>query len=438
MAVIEQAKSTAVANSLKSRDEDVYVLNALLADVAGQLIRVTVDEIDEEINRCLKRIGTDFGLDRSTIAQINPKTRLADFTHGWARHPYRLIRRPLDANRLLPWSVQKMLDGETVAMSNPYRLPAEASVDRASFLRYGPKSNVIVPIKVGGSVIGCISFASLRLARSWPAQTVRAFERIAEIFGFGLERKRVVAETLRLRNELNYVARVSMMGELAASMAHELNQPLGAILSNAEALQAMLASEIPDLEEIRAAIADIIQDDTRARDTILRVWALFRRSEVTKLKLDLDELLSGISRIVRTDASLRNISFKIDVKPPVPAVSGESVQLQQAILNLVLNAFDAVANIDDGPREVCVEASAGEGGSSVEVRVHDTGAGIAAEAMAHIFEPFVTTKTKGMGMGLAIAKSIIEAHRGTLSIVSSSDRGSTFEIRLPITEHGIS
>jgi signal transduction histidine kinase len=133
---------------------------------------------------------------------------------------------------------------------------------------------------VGGAVIGRVSFASLRRERSWAADIVHRFQAIGEIFGFRLDRKRMVTATVRLRNELNHVSRVKTMGELASSMAHELNQPLGAILNNAEALQIMLASEQPDLEEVRAGISDIVEDSIRARDTIQRLWALFRLGDV--------------------------------------------------------------------------------------------------------------------------------------------------------------
>jgi signal transduction histidine kinase len=431
MAFQRHAEAASVSASSQSSVGEALSLETLVIQLAGALVRVTVDYLDAEINLWLKRIGMDLGLDRSTIAEINPLTGVASFTHGWARAPYPLIGQPLDATRLLPWTTQQMLAGQTVVMASPDKLPKEAAIDRENFLRYGPKSNVIVPIMVGGTVVGAMSFASLRQARSWPQGTVSLFRAVSEIFGFGLERKRAVAETLGLRSQLSYVSRISMMGELAASMAHELNQPLGAILNNAEALQAILASECPDLEEIRAGIADIIQDDNRARDTIQRVWALFLRGEVTKSQVNIDELLTEIGRIVRTDALLRKISFKIDLTRPLPRIFGERVQLQQAIINLILNAFDAVASNDDGPREVRVEALA-RTGNEVELVVRDSGPGIASHTLPRIFEPFFSTKSRGLGMGLAITKSIIDAHGGKLSVSSNSDRGTTFVIRLPI------
>jgi len=256
MAVNANAKSLAVTVSSQSSVEDVQLFDALVAQVGRALIRATVDEMDAAINSCLKRTGIDLGLDRCTLAQIDPVTGVANFTHGWAREPYRLVSQSLNANRLLPWTVERILAGQTVVMSSPDKLPKEAAVDRESFLRYGPKSNVMVPIRVGGIVVRGMSFAALRRERGWPAHTVQGFEAIGEIFSLGLERKRAVAD-------------------LAASMVYELNQPLAAILSNAEAMAHMLTSRQPDLDEIRAIVADSIQDNSRASETLQRIWATF-------------------------------------------------------------------------------------------------------------------------------------------------------------------
>jgi signal transduction histidine kinase len=418
--------------SLRDSPQQLQHFEALMAEVAGALVRVTANGMDSEINKWLERIGMSLGLDRSTIAEINPVTGVARFTHGWSREPDRIITAAVDANTALPWIKQKMIAGERVVMPSPDELPEGADIDRESFHRYGTKSAVMVPIKLGGVVVGAISFASLYEARSWPPDLVQKFESVAEIFGFGLERKRAVAELARLRNELSYVAGASATAELAASMAHELNQPLAAILSNAEAVQAILASDRPDLDEVKAGIADIIHDNNRAREIIQRVWALFRRGQVTKSRIEVAEVLDEVQRIIGADASNRNISFSIGLKQPIPAIIADRVQIQQAIMNLVSNAFDAVAGTGKEPREVRLEARSADANCGVLILVRDSGKGITRDAMPRIFDAFFTTKPKGMGMGLTIAKSIIEAHGGNLSVAASGDRDTTFEIMLPL------
>jgi signal transduction histidine kinase len=403
----------------------------LAIELAGAFVRVTSDKIDEEINRWLERIVLALGLDRSTVAEINPSDGWAAFSHGWAREPEQIIGRSLDANALLPWVKAKMLAGETVVMSSVDKLPDEAAIDRESMRRYGPKSNVMMPIKVGGSVVAAVGFGTLYHERSWSPEIVRQLQTVAEIFGYALERKRVVIELLKLRSELTYVSRINTMGELAASLAHEINQPLAAIRSNAEAIESMLESERPDLKEIRAAVADIVSDDGRAGETIRRLRALFRREELARSELDLGELLEEISRIIRSDAVIRKVSFTLDVKQPLPAVLADRVQIQQVVLNLLLNAFDAVSEAEERPRQVTLSAVA-EGSGCLKVTVRDSGKGIETNTLPRIFDAFFTTKPGGMGMGLAISRSIVEAHGGRLFVSSNTNSGTAFEITLPV------
>ena len=243
------------------------------------------------------------------------------------------------------------------------------------------------------------------------------------------EHKQTELEIQQQRNELARIARVSTMGELAASVAHELNQPLGAILRNAEAAELFLQAPLPDLEEVRAILADIRKDDQRAGAVLDRIRSLMKRREVQRSLLDLSLLAGEVIAIVRPEADSRKVRLALDPVSSLPPVCGDRVQLQQVLLNLLLNAMDAVnGSATDSHRVATVRVQAA--GTQVEVAVSDTGHGIPADKLAHIFEPFYSSKPNGLGMGLTISRSILAAHGGRLWAENNEAGGATFTFTL--------
>jgi signal transduction histidine kinase len=210
-----------------------------------------------------------------------------------------------------------------------------------------------------------------------------------------------------------------------------LNQPLGAILSNAQAARRLLAAKRPDLTEVDAAVEEIIGDNSRAVETIRNIRALFQRGEAQMSPVDLKQVVLDVERIIAADAVFKNISFHLDLPASLPTVIGNRTQLVQALMNLVLNAFEAVCEDGNGPREVEIRASQRETGR-VHIAVRDTGVGIASQNMPKLFDAFFTTKTEGTGMGLAIVRSIVENHGGRLWAARNPDRGATLEFELPV------
>ena len=244
-------------------------------------------------------------------------------------------------------------------------------------------------------------------------------------------RKQAEQEMLRLRQDIAHVGRVSVMGQLASALAHEINQPLGAILRNAEAAALFMQDPSPDLAEITAILEDIRKDDQRAGAVIDRMRALLRRQEVEMKPLDVPQMLDDVATLLRPDAAARHIAFEIDVPPDLPRARGDRVQLQQVLLNLILNGMDAIGAKGGDRRRVAVTARR-QAPDTLEFSVADTGTGVAAGQIDHVFDPFFTTKTTGIGMGLSISRSIVEAHRGRLWVENNAEGGATFRFRLPV------
>jgi signal transduction histidine kinase len=244
-------------------------------------------------------------------------------------------------------------------------------------------------------------------------------------------RRRAEIEARRRREELAHMTRVATMGELTASLAHEINQPLAAILSNAQAALRLLSSGDDTHGEIREILADIAADDQRAGEVIRRMRALLRKGEFNPIELDVNELVDEVVGLVRGEMILHNVSLALDLSPRRLPVHGDRVQLQQVLLNLMVNALDAIKETSAGSRRVVIRTAPSLHERSVQVSVQDNGVGVPPEKLEQIFEPFQTTKPHGMGLGLAICRSIIQSHGGRIGSRNNADRGATFWFTLP-------
>jgi C4-dicarboxylate-specific signal transduction histidine kinase len=266
---------------------------------------------------------------------------------------------------------------------------------------------------------------------------IRVAERTAELRNANdallnqiAEQRRTEEALQRTRTELARVVRITTLGELTASIAHEVNQPLAAVVANADACVAWLGLENPDLIEARAAAERAIQGATRASAVIARIRSLINKAAPERAIVQVNGVIDETMALAEGQASRNQISIALELEPGLPAALGDKIQLQQVILNLLMNAIESMSAITGRPRQVTIRSRILQS-EQICVSVQDSGVGVSEEIMPRLFEPFFTTRSQGVGMGLAISRSIIEAHGGRLWAESTVGQGAVFQFTLP-------
>jgi signal transduction histidine kinase len=259
--------------------------------------------------------------------------------------------------------------------------------------------------------------------------TVMAFELSRDVTVSGRTR----VELAQVRDNLFQVGRVGIMGQLASTLAHELTQPLGAILRNAEAAELHLQTPAPDLEELRSIVADIRKDDRRAGEIIERMRSLIKRHKVERRRVVLDDVVQDVISLTHSEAASKQVTVKYAAEPALPPLSGDRVHISQVLLNLIVNSLEAVQSRPVDNRRVVIEARTYLG--QVEITVRDSGPGIPTADVSRIFDPLFTTKSHGLGMGLAICRTLVEAQDGRLWAEHNPHAdGAVFRFVLPRAE----
>ena len=409
--------SEAFANALERRHmelslADLLAFEKVLSSLSTTFSNVSAADFDGEIERGLRRIVAFFDLDHGGLIEFSRDGRAS---HTWA------IDGGVTAEDI-PWITARIQRGDLVSFSRLEELPDDAAVDRRSCRARGIKSQVALPLLVGGIVVGGFVFGTVRGERAWqPNESIQGLQLLGGVFANALSRRQVELEAQRLRQQMAHIGRVSALGELTASLAHELNQPLTAILNNAQVAQRFLAAEVVDVVEMREILDDIVADDKRAADVIQRLRLLLKKGDLEYVSLDLNEVVTEVARLV----------MSVEAAGALPRVRGDRVQLQQVVLNLVLNGLDALGEPGSGDRSLVIRTFM-DTEAVVGVAVHDTGPGIAEKDVDHIFEPLYTTKAEGIGMGLAIARTIVDAHGGRLTAANHEDGGAILQFTLPV------
>jgi C4-dicarboxylate-specific signal transduction histidine kinase len=255
---------------------------------------------------------------------------------------------------------------------------------------------------------------------------ILAIASVASLF----ERKRAEEALQKAQAELAHVGRVMTLGELTASISHEVNQPLAAIVTNGQVCLRLLALETPRPEEVRATIERIVRDAHRASEVIQRIRALAKRTEPQMVSLDINDVIREAILLMRREVLSHGVSLRTELASALPPVLGDRVQLQQVVINLLMNGVEAMAPVTDRPREIVIRSQQDEAGQA-HVAVQDSGIGIDSATAEQLFSAFFTTKPSGMGMGLSISRSIIRLHGGRLWVSPNPDHGAAFQFTVP-------
>ena len=299
-------------------------------------------------------------------------------------------------------------------------------------LNTGLRSALFVPLLKDDEIVGTITLCRKQL-QPFTDKQISLFRDFAAQATIALESTRRERQYREMQSELAHANRVATMGQLTASIAHEIKQPIATARNNARAALNFLDKSPPDVAEVREALACIVDDTDRTSDVVDRIGSLIKKAPPRKEVVDLNAAILDVTALTRGEAVKTSVSVDTQLAGDLPRIECDRVQLQQVMLNLIVNAIQSMSGVEDGKRELHISTARIEP-EGVRVAVRDTGLGLRPESLPRLFEPFYTTKPEGMGMGLSICRSIIEAHGGRLWRPAASPGALSFSLRSPPTE----
>jgi signal transduction histidine kinase len=404
-------------------------LQGLLAELSSRFVALPSVEVDTAITEAQRYIVEAMELDRSTLWQSHEGNGGMVLTHCWQRPGWPPLPPQMETEGNLPWSHGKVIRGESFSFTSTDELPPEASHDAEIFRRHGPTSNLTLPLIANGRVFGALAFATLGRERRWQEDEIADLKLIAQIIGNVVGRQRAEDRVEQLRNEIAHSTRAAMLGELTAALAHELNQPLTAILSNAQAARRFIANGEINPQEFGAILGDVIRDGKRAGGVVHNLRAMLSHAPLVREPCSLNDLVREVAEFMHSELIGHEIDLKLSLATDLPQVHAARVEVQQVLVNLMLNSVQAMTETPAGSRHIEVETCDANG--SVSASIRDYGHGIPPERLDTIFDPFFTTKSAGMGMGLAICRRIVEAHEGNIKGANRKGGGAVFSFSLP-------
>ena len=402
----------------------------LLSSIAGSFLRLTDDAA--ALRSSLTRVSEFFDADCVGLLQLGDGAVRARGRDEWCGPGIRNLNAEAFRRRF-PSAMARAMDGETVVWTSADAIPATASEDARSFDEFGFRFVVILPFAGSHVVRGALLLATTRERLVSESDLVQ-LRLIADVIATARARRRAELDAQRSRQEVAQMARRSSMGELASALAHQLNQPLAAIMANAQAAQRLIESSTPEAVDLHEGLDDIVQDCRRASDVVQRVRDMVAPSKVQMAPLDLADVVREVAMLLASDTLIRRVRLALEFGGDGAPIRGDRVLLQQAVLNVIVNAIDAVADLRDSDRVVTVWTGS-SGDNHARIRVRDQGRDCRRDTEAQVFEPFFSTKATGLGMGLAIARSIVESHGGTIQL-ESDPSGVVVTINLPVAETG--
>ena len=402
----------------------------LLTEIASRFVTRHAEEMDDAIEDTQRLICETLGLDRSTLWLFAGDAAELALSHYWQRSGGVPLRRNFITLGNLPWAATMVRQGTPFHFSSLSDLPPEAARDVETLKIHGSKSNATFPLVADGKVFGALAFATITEERQWTGDELASLKLVALIFGHLISNRRAEDRANQLRDEIQRSSRASMLGEIAAALAHEINQPLTTILSNAQAARRFIQQGTAGPAEITAILDDIIRDDKRAADIVRNLRKMLSGNPVQREACCLNELVIETSSFLQSGMKCDGITCQLDLAQSLPRIKMAREEIQQILVNLLTNAAQSMNEIPAENKRIIISTRASD--LHVELRVRDHGCGIAPDHLDRIFEPFHTTRADGLGIGLAVCRRIAEAHHGGIVAGNATSAGAEFLLSLPI------
>lgn len=431
MNTLKKSSASGLRHQLKIEHDLASALRVqrLIAEISSRFVTRAAGEIDETLEEIQQLICETLELDRSTLWLFSETGSELALAHFWQQPGSVPLRRNYVATGHLPWAESRIVRGESFCFSRLDELPREAAIDCETLRTHGTKSNATFPLIADGKVFGALAFAMVTEERNWTGDELASLKLTAQIFSHVISRRRAERRADQLREEIQRSSRAAVLGEIAAALAHELNQPLTAILGNAQAARRFIARGNADPAEILAILDDIIRDDKRAGEVIRNMRAMLSGSPMHREPSCLNQLVTEVCALLAGDLASEGIELQLELTETLPRINLAPAEIRQVLINLIGNASQAMSEIPPGERRILIQTRAGDG--LVQLQARDHGHGIASEHIDRIFEPFHTTRPDGLGMGLAICRRVAEAHGGSLK-AANHESGAVFILTLPL------